>query len=128
MSLHADDPFSMLDALIDEYLAHEQRQRPRLGYPSRAAGTQDSGSNRSFDSAEETLEDSVQGFRLASMSGAWASLSVRQEQALRVDAHNRQGDCVVWRLPRLDSKDTAAEVHAAKMVLLSLLERRNVLL
>ena len=113
-----------LDMLIDEYLRHEQRHKPRLGYPRRASGTGDSGSN---DSAEETLEDSVQWLRMAGMSGAWASLTVRQEQALRIDSHNREAGATVWRLPRLDSKDTAAEVHAAKLVLVSLLERRNVL-
>ena len=32
-----------LDMLIDEYLRHEQRHKPRLGYPRRASGTGDSG-------------------------------------------------------------------------------------
>lgn len=121
------DPYTMLDVLIDEYISHEKRQGPQLGYPSRAAGTEASGSNRTFDSAEETLEASVQGLRMAGMSGAWESLSVRQEQALRIDANNRRAGAAIWRIPRLNGTDTAAEVRAAKMVLASLLERRNVI-
>lgn len=123
----SSDPFTLLDALIDDYLRHERNHRPRLSYPGTASGMGSAGSNRSFQSADELLDDSVHSLRMAGMSGAWASLSVRQEQALRVDSHNREAGAVVWRLPRLDSKDTAAEVHAAKLVLRSLLERRNVL-
>ncbi len=117
-----------LDYLIDEYLAHDKRQRPRLGYPRRASGTDDAGSNRSFDSAEETLEDSVQGIRMAGMSGAWASLTVRQEQALRIDAENRRAGATVFRIANLSAAETEAEVRAAKSVLRSLLTQRNVLI
>ena len=117
-----------LDYLIDEYLAHDKRQRPRLGYPRRAAGTDDAGSNRSFDSAEETLEDSVQGIRMAGMSGAWASLTVRQEQALRIDAENRRAGATVFRIANLSAAETEAEVRAAKAVLRNLLTQRNVLI
>ena len=125
--MHEASQFAALDYLIDEYLAHDKRHRPRLGYPRRAAGTDDSGSNRSFDSAEETLEDSVQGIRMAGMSGAWASLSIRQEQALRVDADNRRAGAVVFRIANLNAAETQREVQAAKIVIRALLVQRNVL-
>lgn len=116
-----------LDALIDDYLRHDKRHRPRLGYPARAAGTEASGSNRSFESADELLEDSVDHIRMSGMAGAWESLTVRQEQALRIDAENRRAGATVFRIAHLNEIATAAEVRAAKAVLRHLLVQRNVL-
>ena len=121
------DPFAMLDALIDDYLRHDRRHRPKLGYPSRAAGTEASSSNRSWESADELLEGSVEHIRMAGMAGAWESLTVRQEQALRIDASNRYAGATLLRVPNLTPTETQAEVRAAKVVLRSLLTRRNAL-
>lgn len=125
--MRAADPFALLDALIDDYLRHDARHRPRLGYPALAAGTEAANSNRSWESADELLEDSVEHIRMAGMSGAWASLSVRQEQALRIDASNRRGGVTVFRVANLTPTETASEVRAAKVVLRALLVQRNVL-
>ena len=121
------DPFAALDALIDDYLAHERRQRPRLGYPSRAAGTEAAGSNRSWESADELLEDSVAGLRMAAMSGAWASISIRQERAIRIDASNRRASVSVFRIAGLTPAQTESEVRSAKTLLRGLLLQRNIL-
>jgi selenocysteine lyase/cysteine desulfurase len=123
----SSDPFALLDALIDDYLRHERNHRPRLSYPGTASGMGSAGSNRSFQSADELLDDSVHSLRMAGMSGAWASLSVRQEQALRIDASNRRGGVTVFRVANLTPTETAGEVRAAKVVLRALLVQRNVL-
>ena len=121
------DPFSALDALIDDYLRHDRSQRPRLGYPGIAGGMSSAGSSRTFESADELLDDSVHSLRMAGMSGAWASLSVRQEQALRVDASNRKAGVTVFRIANLSPGETMTEVRAAKAMLRGLLTQRNVL-
>jgi hypothetical protein len=121
------DPFALLDALIDDYLRHERNYRPRMGYPGSASGMGQAGSNRSFQSADELLDDSVHSLRMAGMSGAWASLTVRQEQALRIDASNRKARVTVFRIANLSPVETQTEVRAAKVLLRSLCQQRNVL-
>jgi hypothetical protein len=121
------DPFAMLDALIDDYLRHDRNQRPRLGYPGIAGGMSAAGSNRTFESADELLDDSVHCLRMAGMSGAWESLTVRQEQALRIDASNRKAKVIVFRIANLSPAETQSEVRAAKVRLRGLLGQRNVL-
>lgn len=118
---------TLLDELIDEYIAWESNQRPRLGYPRSAAGMSRAGSNRSHQSAEETLDESAHAIRMAGVSGAWESMTVRQERALRADATNRRSRVTVWHIPGLSPAETAREVELAKSVLLALARKRNVL-
>lgn len=121
------DPFALLDELIDEYLRSEKRHRPRLGYPRKGAGFGDADSNRTWESADELLEGSVTSIRMNAMSGAWESLKIRQERAIRIDADNRRVGADVLRVANLTAIETAAEVRAAKALLRSLLIQRNIL-
>lgn len=114
----------LLDELIDEYIAWERGISPKLGYPDWAAGTEDAGSNGSFQSAEALLEESVTAIRMAGMTGAWASLTVRQERALRLDADNRAARATVWRAGT--PEQMAAQVLEAKLLLRRLLTDRNI--
>lgn len=116
-----------LDALIDDYLRHDAKQRPYLGFPRRSAFANKQVSNKTWDSADEVLGESVRAIEMDGMSGAWESLTVRQEQALRIDAENRRAGATVFRIAHLNEIATAAEVRAAKSVLRNLLVQRNVL-
>lgn len=116
--------FAQLDELIDEYIAWDRRRPPLLGYPDCAAGTEDFRSGRSFQSADELLSESVTGIRMAGMTGAWESLTVRQERALRLDADNRAARAKVWRAGTV--AETAALVLEAKLLLRRLLTERNI--
>lgn len=116
--------FGPLDELIDEYIAWERGIGPKLGFPDWGAGTKDSGSNNSFQSAEALLDESVTAIRMAGMTGAWASLTVRQERALRLDADNRAARATVWRAGSV--AETAAQVLEAKLLLRRLLTDRNI--
>lgn len=116
--------FGPLDELIDEYIAWERGIGPMLGFPDWGAGTEDSGSNNSFQSAEALLDESVTAIRMAGMTGAWASLTVRQERALRLDADNRAARATVWRAGT--PEQMAAQVLEAKLLLRRLLTDRNI--
>ncbi len=116
--------FGPLDELIDEYIAWERGIGPKLGFPGWGAGTEDSGSNNSFQSAEALLDESVTAIRMAGMTGAWASLTVRQERALRLDADNRAARATVWRAGT--PEQMAGQVLEAKLLLRRLLTDRNI--
>jgi hypothetical protein len=116
--------FGPLDELIDEYIAWERGIGPKLGFPDWGAGTEDSGSNNSFQSAEALLDESVTAIRMAGMTGAWASLTVRQERALRLDADNRAARATVWRAGT--PEQMAGQVLEAKLLLRRLLTDRNI--
>lgn len=117
--------FGPLDELIDEYIAWERGIGPKLGFPGWGAGTEDSGSNNSFQSAEALLDESVTAIRMAGMTGAWASLTVRQERALRLDADNRAARATVWRAGT--PEQMAGQVLEAKLLLRRLLTDRNII-
>ena len=118
-----------LDIIIDEYLRFERRDRSmQAGYPSRASGTSEAGSNRSWESADELLDASVDAIRMSAMSGAMLSMTRRQDQAIRIDASNRRAGAAFMVIPNLTAAETAREVHSAKTLLRSLLLRRNVVL
>ncbi len=119
--------FGPLDELIDEYIAWERGIGPKLGFPGWGAGTEDSGSNNSFQSAEALLDESVTAIRMAGMTGAWASLSVRQERALRLDADNRRAGAKVWRAAGMTTEQMADQVLEAKSLLRRLLTDRNII-
>ena len=68
--------------------------------------------------------DQVPCIELAGMSGAWASLTVRQERALRLDADNRAARATVWRAGT--PEQMAAQVLEAKLLLRRLLTDRNI--
>ena len=78
-----------LDALIDRYLAAEAHDRPHLGYPATAAGTELYRSSRQYQSAHETLSEATQSAEMTAMVGAWDSLPPEYEAVLRADAIRR---------------------------------------
>ena len=79
-----------LDALIDRYLDSERRDRPRIGYPSKAAGTSLFRASRQWEA--QTLEETISSGELSAMEGAWASLTITQDRLLRTDALHRERD------------------------------------
>jgi hypothetical protein len=117
-----------LDIIIDEYLRFEKRERVRLGFPRQAGGTGAAGSNRSWESADELLDASVDSLRMSAMAGAMGSMSIRQDRAIRLDAANRKVGATVMRIPDLTVAETAAEIQAARALLRVLLVRRNIVL
>lgn len=116
-----------LDAAIDRYLAYEARHRPRIGYPSQAAGTRLYRSSRQWDHDNATLTEANRSAELTAMQGAWDSLSRDHDRALRIDALNREVDAVVFRVSGTTSEETDALIVAAKARMVRLLADRGVI-
>lgn len=114
-----------LDHLIDRYLRSEARDKPELGYPSIAAGTQLYRSSRQYQSANETLSEATSAAELTAMEGAWDSLSREHEQALRIDALNRMTETTVFRVPNKTPEETSDLITEAKRRLTNLLAIRG---
>lgn len=116
-----------IDGLIDRYLAYEARHRPRIGYPSTAAGTRLFRASRQWETSNSTLSESSAAAELMAMVGAWDSLTSEHDRALRVDALNREVEATVFRVANTTSDQTDALIAAAKARLCRLLADRGVL-
>lgn len=112
-----------IDILIDRYLAHERLDRPRLGYPSKAAGTSLHRSSRQWQESNETLDEASQTAELQAMEGAWASLTFSEERLLRADSRMRNSE---FPIPFSDS--TRESLGFVKKRLTKLLEDRGIFL
>lgn len=114
-----------LDDLIDLYLRWEMHDRPPIGYPSRASGTAQSRSSRQYQELHETSSEASDRFAIQCLQGAFDSLDMAHERAIRVDARNRECGAVVWRIPGCSAVETAGQIAAAKIVLRRLLTARG---